>query len=290
MDSFDKMRDIGGILKMTIDPEDFSLLVELAADLSRSGDAACSLALMRLLAAVQRPLEVKKGKPYLTTGEAAQLLGVSAQTVANWCESGKLQALRTPGGDRRIPADALGKALENNPRKGIVGTWKPLCPGCHHALKTTGQCRAATMYVTRINDPDFPFSPGETDNCRASALVRAFGGKTRVFENQILHDGRYKAELEGESSLSSFLFSPCELPGYGHDPRSRARQFGIRFPHCFAYNETEEGCSAMHSGKAKDVQKALRTCPAYCFLRHDGFRPSFDEYGKLWIRGKLAIS
>jgi excisionase family DNA binding protein len=51
-----------------------------------------------------------EGTPtYLTTGEAAQRLGVSAQTVVNWIDQGRLPAIRTLGGHRRI---ALGDLLE----------------------------------------------------------------------------------------------------------------------------------------------------------------------------------
>lgn len=38
----------------------------------------------------------------LTTGEAARLLGVTAQTVINWIASGKLEAVRVGRGRRRV--------------------------------------------------------------------------------------------------------------------------------------------------------------------------------------------
>jgi MerR family transcriptional regulator, light-induced transcriptional regulator len=40
-------------------------------------------------------------------GDVARLLGVSPKTVTRWCVEGRLTAFRTPGGHRRIPADAL---------------------------------------------------------------------------------------------------------------------------------------------------------------------------------------
>lgn len=52
-------------------------------------------------------------KPYfpatnlLTTAQAAEALGVSLRTIQLWCESGKLNAKRTPGGHRRIPVAAV---------------------------------------------------------------------------------------------------------------------------------------------------------------------------------------
>jgi excisionase family DNA binding protein len=42
-----------------------------------------------------------------TTHQAAQLLGVSLPTVVSWIEQGLIDAWRTPGGHRRIPAASL---------------------------------------------------------------------------------------------------------------------------------------------------------------------------------------
>jgi excisionase family DNA binding protein len=41
----------------------------------------------------------------LSTHQVAQYLGVSAPTVVNWVNTGRLEAVRTPGGHRRIAKD-----------------------------------------------------------------------------------------------------------------------------------------------------------------------------------------
>ena len=46
-------------------------------------------------------------QPFLTTHQAARLLGVSLPTVVNWIEAGRLSAHRTPGGHRRISREEL---------------------------------------------------------------------------------------------------------------------------------------------------------------------------------------
>jgi two-component system, OmpR family, response regulator len=46
-------------------------------------------------------------KRNLSTTQVAELLGVSAQTIANWIDNGRLPAGRTPGGHRRVTAQDL---------------------------------------------------------------------------------------------------------------------------------------------------------------------------------------
>ncbi len=40
--------------------------------------------------------------PPLTIGEAARILGVSVETLRRWDADGKIDAVRTPGGQRRF--------------------------------------------------------------------------------------------------------------------------------------------------------------------------------------------
>ena len=39
----------------------------------------------------------------LPIGEVARLIGVSVSTIRNWERTGKINAFRTPGGQRRFP-------------------------------------------------------------------------------------------------------------------------------------------------------------------------------------------
>ncbi|EKD85255.1 MAG: DNA binding protein, partial [uncultured bacterium] len=46
---------------------------------------------------------------YLKIGQAAKVLGVSIDTLRRWEKSGKISAIRTPGGTRLYPLSSLEK-------------------------------------------------------------------------------------------------------------------------------------------------------------------------------------
>ena len=48
-----------------------------------------------------------KRKDYLTTGEAAAIFSVDPDTILRWIKSGKIPAIRTPGGHYRIHRDVF---------------------------------------------------------------------------------------------------------------------------------------------------------------------------------------
>jgi molybdopterin-binding protein len=51
-------------------------------------------------------------------GEAAEMLGVSVETVRRWERDGRLHAARTDGGQRRVPLDEVRRLLDERRRAG----------------------------------------------------------------------------------------------------------------------------------------------------------------------------
>jgi excisionase family DNA binding protein len=63
-------------------------------------------------------------EPTLTLAAACDALGVSASTLRRWVESGRIKALRTPGGHRRFPASEI-RRLSNRPGSAPVAPVTP---------------------------------------------------------------------------------------------------------------------------------------------------------------------
>jgi len=48
---------------------------------------------------------------HLTLAKAAEILGVTTQTLRNWDNTGKIKTIRTPGNQRRVPESEIGRIL-----------------------------------------------------------------------------------------------------------------------------------------------------------------------------------
>jgi excisionase family DNA binding protein len=51
--------------------------------------------------------QFEQDEVYISTGEAARILGVSPKTVARWAKNGRLPHIVTLGGHRRLPRGAI---------------------------------------------------------------------------------------------------------------------------------------------------------------------------------------
>lgn len=65
---------------------------------------------------------------WISTKQAAELLGVSQRTVQNWVDEGKLKSTRTAGGHRRLNPEDVKNVLQSN-RFPPIFTPKPLSEG-----------------------------------------------------------------------------------------------------------------------------------------------------------------
>lgn len=55
-----------------------------------------------------------KPSSFLTTTQAARLLGVHAASISRWANQGRIRAIRTLGGHRRIPVAEVERLISQN--------------------------------------------------------------------------------------------------------------------------------------------------------------------------------
>lgn len=65
-------------------------------------------------------------KSFLTTRQAATLLGVSVGTVQLWVENGLLKAWKTTGGHRRVLRDSVDALLHKTPAQSLASAAAPV--------------------------------------------------------------------------------------------------------------------------------------------------------------------
>ena len=63
-------------------------------------------------------VETDANEEYLSAGDAARLLCVSARTVSRWADQGRIPHLVTLGGHRRFPKSSVLKLLGSAQRRG----------------------------------------------------------------------------------------------------------------------------------------------------------------------------
>lgn len=75
---------------MNLRVETIDIVSRLEREMAETGRTEEAAALEELIAAVARP-----GRGLLTTGQAAERLGIAVQTVKNWIERGTLRGINT---------------------------------------------------------------------------------------------------------------------------------------------------------------------------------------------------
>ncbi len=80
--------------------------IELSVKSDEPSDGPSMLVeeLTKVIETLGIPVTIERSK-FFTPQEAANMLGVSKQTVINWIKDGKIRAERTPGGHFRIPVE-----------------------------------------------------------------------------------------------------------------------------------------------------------------------------------------
>jgi diguanylate cyclase (GGDEF)-like protein/PAS domain S-box-containing protein/excisionase family DNA binding protein len=104
-----------------------------------------------------RPRAALAAEPTVPLNEAAQALGVSASTLRRWADTGRIEAIRTPGGHRRFPADAVRRlSAETLARPGLRKIALPAPPLPELAQLLDGDGTMVTVAARSLYEPGRP--------------------------------------------------------------------------------------------------------------------------------------
>lgn len=59
-------------------------------------------------------MDTRYSDPLLTPGEVAKMFRVDSKTVTRWCNAGKINSIKTPGGHRRIRLSECNRILSES--------------------------------------------------------------------------------------------------------------------------------------------------------------------------------
>jgi excisionase family DNA binding protein len=120
-----------------------------------------------------------KLKDYLSTGQAAAIFSVDPDTVLRWIKSGKIPAIRTPGGHYRIPKDIFLNKIIRESSFVELHENRPTVPYCWEFNSESGMirdgCKECIVYKSKATQCyelcDLPESIGHaklfcTDSCK----------------------------------------------------------------------------------------------------------------------------
>ncbi len=140
---------------------------------------------------------------WLSTSQAAEVLGVHPNTIRRWADDGKLSAMITPGGHRRFALDDL-RAFEwrqrQEARTDLGANWT------HHALSITRSEIATTSDATWLRAYDETARKQQRDLGRRllGLILRYVSGDSS--DQQILDEvtaiGRQHAETASRIGLT----------------------------------------------------------------------------------------
>ena len=84
-----------------------------AIPLRHSSESSQRLGQPRYICVDMKDMVERTPRHFLNVGQAAEYLGVSAASLRNWSDQGKVPVYRTPGGQRRYRVTDLDKFIES---------------------------------------------------------------------------------------------------------------------------------------------------------------------------------
>jgi excisionase family DNA binding protein len=144
-------------------------------------------------------------RPSITTAQAAELLGVSPQTVQKWVDAGHLSAWRTVGGHRRVDAESVQRMIDarsGNPAGTASAGAASADTGAHQGTSGAGRAAPGQLSIVVVEDDHLTslVLKGRLLQIYPSALVTTFANG-------------FAALMSISRSVPHLLISDIDLPG-----------------------------------------------------------------------------
>jgi excisionase family DNA binding protein len=119
---------------------------------------------------MDHPKPTADDRDYLTTREAAELLGVALRTAQLWVEAGTLRAWKTAGGHRRITRESVAALLEQQKAARNVAVPPITEAKAYHVLVVDDDAMAREVMVMMIRSWNLSLTVGTAEDGFAALL------------------------------------------------------------------------------------------------------------------------
>lgn len=125
---------------------------------------------MIYLIKMNNPSDNPAAGDFLTTRQAAELLGVALRTVQLWVEAGTLKAWKTAGGHRRIARESIDALRARQGHARQVGESPVAEARPYHVLVVDDDAMAREIMVTMIRSWNLPLTVSTAEDGFAALL------------------------------------------------------------------------------------------------------------------------
>lgn len=125
---------------------------------------------------------------YLTTREAAELLGVALRTAQLWVEAGTLRAWKTAGGHRRITRESVNALLARQVAAKAITPEAAVADRAYHVLVVDDDAFMREILVSTIRSWSLPLTVSSAEDGFA-ALLHIGGTRTDLLLADLVMPG-----------------------------------------------------------------------------------------------------
>lgn len=138
----------------------------------------------------EKQIQKPQAKEFVSTGQAAELCSVTADTVLKWIKSGRITANRTPGGHYRIHREKLQHIIEQDEIAKVALNHERAFQFCWEFYKNSGgsiqECAKCIAYRSRAM------------RCYEMIELPAESGHARMFCKGTCEDCEYFRVVQGQ--------------------------------------------------------------------------------------------